>query len=469
MRVAVVGAGVAGLSAALTLARGGHDVVLLERDATPLPHTPDEAFHWKRRGAPQVRHSHAFLARLRNLLRDRLPDVRDDLLQAGATELRWSDFLPETIDDKTPKPGDEDLALICCRRTMFEWVLRRAASRTERVDIRDGTVVTGFLAHEHDGVPRVTGLSTDRGDVHADVFLDATGRPSKLPEMLRAIDVHMDEKKSTSGIVYLSRFYRMRDGADAPDLQPLNGGDVVYLKYAIFRADNGTFSVTLAYATDDPDMRTLREPGRFDAATNAIPAIRAWMNPDISEPISGVHYMGNLINRVRRTVVHDDVRVLGLHAIGDSAVCTNPLYGRGCALGLAHGALFADALSDHGDDARALALAFAQATETELVPWYLASVDSDAAAIKLARGEELDGQHAWARTILSDGLLPATQADADVSRAWFRTFNLLAKPDALLTDERVIQRALEFYNDRDSRPVPEPLGPPHEEFLEAIA
>jgi len=59
--------------------------------------------------------------------------------------------------------------------------------------------------------------------------------------------------------------------------------------------------------------------------------------------------------------------------------------------------------------------------------------------------------------------------DADVSRAWFRTFNLLAKPDALLTNERVIQRALEFYNDRDSRPAPEPLGPPREEFLEAIA
>ena len=287
--------------------------------------------------------------------------------------------------------------------------------------------------------------------------------------MLRAIGVRVDEKKSTSGIVYLSRFFRMRDGADPPDPQPLNGGDIVYLKYAIFRADNRTFSITLAYATADPDMRTLREPGRFDAATNAIPAIHAWMDPTISEPISGVHYMGNLINRVRRTVVHDEVRVLGLHAIGDSAVCTNPLYGRGCALGLAHGAMFADALSDHGDDAHALARAFAQATETELVPWYLASVDSDAAAIKLARGEELDGQHAWARTILSDGLLPATQVDADVSRAWFRTFNLLAKPDALLTNERVIQRALEFYNDRDSRPAPEPLGPPREEFLEAIA
>src|SRR5919108_2405857 len=98
MRIAIVGAGVAGLGAALALARGGHDVVLLERDATPLPDTPDEAFGWKRRGAPQVRHSHAFLARMRNLLRDRLPDVRDELLGAGATEVAWSEMIPETIE-----------------------------------------------------------------------------------------------------------------------------------------------------------------------------------------------------------------------------------------------------------------------------------------------------------------------------------------------------------------------------------
>ena len=78
--VVVVGAGVAGLGAALSLGRAGHHVTVLERDATPLPADPDAAFWWDRRGAPQVRHSHAFLARLRNLLRDRHPDV----LQAAA-------------------------------------------------------------------------------------------------------------------------------------------------------------------------------------------------------------------------------------------------------------------------------------------------------------------------------------------------------------------------------------------------
>ena len=44
MRIAVIGGGVAGLGAAHFLARDGHDVTVLERDATPLPATPAEAF-----------------------------------------------------------------------------------------------------------------------------------------------------------------------------------------------------------------------------------------------------------------------------------------------------------------------------------------------------------------------------------------------------------------------------------------
>src|SRR5688572_12525528 len=96
-RIVVVGAGVAGLGTALSLGRAGHDVTVLERDSTPLPADPHAAFEWDRRGAPQVRHSHAFLARLRNLLRDRHPDVLELLLEAGATELRFIDDLPVTI------------------------------------------------------------------------------------------------------------------------------------------------------------------------------------------------------------------------------------------------------------------------------------------------------------------------------------------------------------------------------------
>ena len=468
MRVAIVGAGVAGLGAALALARDGHDVVVLERDATPLPETADEAFDWKRRGAPQVRHSHAFLARMRNLLRDRLPDVREELLEAGATEVAWGDMILPTVEDRAPKPGDEDLVMLCCRRTTFEWVLRHAALRTDRVELRDGVTVTGYASRNGSNTVRVTGVHTNDGDVEADIVLDATGRPSRLPEMLREIGVRIEETKSATGIVYLSRFYRLGEGASPPNAQAFNGADLDYLKYAIFRGDNSTFSVTLAYGTDDTEMRMLRERGRFDAATQAIPAIRDWISPDVAEPISGVQYMGNLINRVRRFVRDGEPVALGLHAVGDASVCTNPLYGRGCSLGLLHGVLFADAVSSDGADPRSLALRFDEATQAELVPWYVASKQQDKVSIAVARGEELSDLDEFVRSLVRDGVFPASRVHADVSRAWFRTFNLLTRPDALMTDPDVMRIVLEVWNERESREPPEPAGPPRDEFIQTV-
>src|SRR5437868_2740368 len=90
VRIAVVGGGIGGLATALACARDGHAVTIVERDNTPMPNDPDAAFAWSRTGAPQVRHSHAFLARLRNVLRERAPDVLGELLAAGASEIRFT-------------------------------------------------------------------------------------------------------------------------------------------------------------------------------------------------------------------------------------------------------------------------------------------------------------------------------------------------------------------------------------------
>src|SRR5260221_9949738 len=164
MRVVVSGAGVGGLGGAWALSRQGHDVTVLERDRTPLPHNPDEAFAWDRRGAPQVRHSHAMLARLRNLLRDRYPDVLESLYAAGVTDWPLTDRLPPTIDDPSPQPGDDELVMLACRRTTFEWVLRRTVLGAPHVHLLDGVVVEGLTG----GDGRKTGGPTGAGDAQAE-------------------------------------------------------------------------------------------------------------------------------------------------------------------------------------------------------------------------------------------------------------------------------------------------------------
>jgi 2-polyprenyl-6-methoxyphenol hydroxylase-like FAD-dependent oxidoreductase len=234
--VVVVGGGVAGLAAALSLARQGRSVTVLERDATPLPADPEEAFGWDRRGAPQVRHSHAFLARLHSLLRDHYPDVLDALLAAGATEQRFGQHLPPTMVGFELEPGDEDLVMLCCRRTTFEWVLRRAVLAEGRVDLRTGAAVQGLVSAGAAVAGRpvhVTGVRLDSSDeLPAALTVVATGRRSALPAWLSELGAPaMPEEADDTGIVYLSRFYRLHEAAPPPAQSAAVGGDLGYLNY----------------------------------------------------------------------------------------------------------------------------------------------------------------------------------------------------------------------------------------------
>jgi 2-polyprenyl-6-methoxyphenol hydroxylase-like FAD-dependent oxidoreductase len=388
--------------------------------------------------------------------------VRRALLAAGVREVGWAEMIPDTVRDKSPQPGDEDLVMLACRRTTFEWTLRKLALEAHGIDLRDGVGVTGLVM---DG-SHVAGVRTGASEHRADIVVDATGRPSRLVSMLADAGIEVPEVKSDTGIVYLSRFYRLRDGAPAPF--PFIGADLTYLKFAVFRGDNDTFSITLAHATDDDEMRGLRDPARFDAAVMQIDMLKTWADPAVSEPISDLHYMGGLINRIRRFVTEGgEPLVTGLFAVGDSSVCTNPLYGRGCSLGLVHGALLTD-LFGEVDEPRRLAVAFDEATERELVPWYEASVAQDRVNRQVARGEKLSEVDGYMRSVITDGFFYLARYDAEVSRAWTRSFNLLSPPYALIADQSVMPRVLEAWSKREDR-EPEPLpGPDRETFLRQI-
>ena len=462
--VIVIGAGVAGLGTALALGRDGHRVTVLERDATPLPEGPSEAFWWDRRGAPQVRHSHMFLARLRNVLRDHYPDVREALLAAGATELTIAEMTPDGMDP-TPLPGDEDLAMIACRRTTFEWVLRTKVLECDHVDFRDGVIVDGVLVENG----HVVGVRTkDAEELRADVVVAANGRRSEFPRWVRDAGLgHIEEVTEDTGIVYWSRFYKLLEGAAEPKQEGPIGGDLGYMKFAVFPGDNGTFSVTLATNNDDDVFRALGKEELFNEVVKHLVPTAPWVDPAVSEPITPVHPMAKLLNRVRHVVSGGVVHAPGLHAVGDAAVCTNPLYGRGCALGFVHADLLADAMRAHPEDVVDQALALHEGTERELMPWYTASVLADSRNRRIARGEA-STEDEFFGTILKE-VGPAMRTDPVLFRAFMRMFNLLEDPDSLTTNPELIARVMEHYQNRDENREPDPpLGPPREEMLAAL-
>lgn len=481
MQVVIVGGGVAGLGSALVLARAGLDVTVVERDPTPMPQSADEAFEWDRRGAPQVRHSHAFLARLVGLLRTSYPDVYADLLAEGATEMRFGDDLPPTITDYVREPADDDLVMLACRRTTFEWVLRRRALDEGRVSFKVGVGVDGVVADPapDGGVPRVRGVHLEDGStVEGDLVVVAAGRRSSLTDWLGAAGIGpVPEEVEDTGIVYFSRFYRLRDDAEYPPRTGPIGGDLGYLKYGVFVGDNRTFSVTLATPTSDDELRRrLADPVVFDECARQLVATAPWLDGR-AEPITEqVHVMAGLLNRWRE-YVRDGVPVAtGFIPVGDAVICSNPLYGRGCAFAFWGAHLMAEAVVANPDDPTAALLAYDETLRREIFPWYRAGVEQDAEARRVAAahlaGEDPDADttdpRTFVRSVFRDGLLPAMRSDSVVLRAFFRNFNLLTSPDAMVNDPDVGARVLAAWQDRDNRPPEPAMGPKRRAELVAL-
>ncbi|MGH7822980.1 MAG: NAD(P)/FAD-dependent oxidoreductase, partial [Candidatus Binatia bacterium] len=355
-RVVVVGASIAGLAAALALGERGADVTLVEADLAPDADSPEEAFaSWSRRRVPQSRHSHAFLARLRNILVRAHPEFYAELLAAGAVEMNLLDYPPPTLGAVVPEAGDAELTTIGCRRTTFEWALRRHVAAAPWAEILSGITVEGLLAQAGD-VPTVRGvrIAGEGGrarTIGADLVVDASGRTSRAPAWLVEIGAAAPyEERSPSAILYYTRFYRRRPGKEfpAPGTEPTMA-DFGWVKFAIFPADNETYSITFAPHLAFPRLKVLTQTAAFDELARAIPGLAPFADPELGEPISvlgrDVLAMGGLENFLRRFVDRDGRPLArGFFAIGDSAYHTNPLYGRGTSQAFMHSSLLGEAL-----------------------------------------------------------------------------------------------------------------------------
>lgn len=484
--VVVVGGSVAGLSTALALSRQGHQVTLLEKESLPDCETPVEAFErWERRGSPQSRHSHAFLARLHNEIKHREPDLYAALLAAGADTIPFAEMTREFFPDEPLLPEDEEITLLACRRITFDWALARHVKRHTDTDYLDGTSVVGLEAVRDaaTGLPRVTGVRARRDDgtmlhLDADLVVDATGRNSALSRWLEEIGAEpLDQESEGCGIFYCSRFYRIRDGVEPPSIEGPIGADLGYMKYAIFLGDSRIFSITLAASPADDALRQVRRPAVFDAAARSLPSTRRWVDPVIAEPITDVYTYANLKNTMRFFVREGRPLALSLYPVGDALMHQNPLAGRGCTLAWLGGHLLAETFSAHVGDPLAFARAMDDGVSREITPWYRTMRDQDRASGEIAR-EESDGcdpyaihrddgtidPKAYMRSLLRDGLVPALREDIHVLRAFMRVFNLLEAPGDILARPDLLQRVLAVWQRREER-APVRLGPGRAEML----
>jgi 2-polyprenyl-6-methoxyphenol hydroxylase-like FAD-dependent oxidoreductase len=463
-RIAITGAGMNGMTAALLLAADGHEVTVVERDPSP-PSPPQAAWEtWERPSVGQFRLLHYLQPRWHSLAAQELPQVVTALEAAGA--LRWDviDRMGEAQAGPR-RPDDDDLVTVTGRRPVIEAALAAVAESEPGVTVRRGSAVRGLATGEpvdHD-VPHVTGLETDDGErIGADLVVDCTGRRSPLPRWLAAIGCRPHvEVEEDLGFVYYGRHFR----GELPELKGSILEPRTSYSILVLPADNDTWGVGVIAGARDSQLRILRHDDVWTKLVEADPVVGHWAD---GEPLDGVRVMAKLPDRYRRFVVDDAPVVTGLLALGDSWACTNPSLGRGITMGLMHALALRDLLrTGVGEHPYKLALAWDDATEATVTPWYEATV-----AFDRHRLAEIDAEIAGEayepddpQFELSKALRHAAMDDHDLLRAFQRIVGMQATPTEVLAEPGMFDRVIELGAGwRDAPPV----GPSREEVLELL-
>ena len=333
MHIAIIGSGPVGMTAAMLLARQRHQVTLVDRDPGPVAGRA-----WNRVGVMQFHLPHGVRSQCRAVLADRLPDVLDAVLAAGA---------------QTPEGTPANAAALRVRRSVLERTLWECATAEPGVHRLTGHVDD---IEVQDG--RATGIVVDSAFVGADLVVDAGGRAGRRSTAFRP-----PGQRADCGMAYASRIYRLRPGES---FGPMNGGPgylAVHQGFMVFvfLHDAGTFTVLFVRPSDDTALAALRHVEAFDAACRAVPGLSDWVDPERSHPIDVVRAGAGLTNEYRAQPTP-----AGLVAIGDAFCVTNPQGARGLALGLESAAVLADLVAAGAD----VAAGMDDWGRQQLLPWY---------------------------------------------------------------------------------------------------
>jgi len=437
MRVAIIGAGPAGLFLGAGLARRGHQVIAVERDPGPAADGS-----WPRRGVMQFHHAHAFRYQVVQALEQELPGALQRWLAAGAEPVRM----------RLPDGGEIPMG-VRSRRMTFERALRATALHQPGVQVHCGHAEDVTRRHG-----RARGIRVDGTDLAADLVIDASGRAGRVTRSLRPAPA----SGGPCGIAYVDRQYQLHPGAEpGPLLSPIAWqADLDGYQAIIFLHEQGIFSVLLVRPTADPVLSQLRHEAPFSAACQAIPGLADWVDPARSRPITPVLPGGPLLNAYRGQTGPDGHLALpGLVFVGDAVATTTPTFGRGITTTLLQAQQLLRLIDEHGTDTGAIGESFDAWCAEQIRPWVDDHVHMDEATRRRWAGQDID----LSQPLPSDRILAAATADPSIRAAAVGYVRMTSLPSSLGAIE---PRARALYTN-GWRPSPAP-GPSRDELADIV-
>lgn len=363
----VIGASLAGLTAACVLARHFKRVTLVERDMLSRA----GAF---RKGVPQARHAHGLTTQGAAMLETLFPGLRQELAQAGATVLDHGASISTWVSAGRIPYNHAGLTLQMCTRPFLEASIRRRVMALPGIECLEGheVVQLQMTGQTISGVG-IRAITANTGTTHleADWVVDASGRFSNMALWLEQLGLTPpDAEVVDAQVVYASCTFKA----------PLQQWGVLYQLNRVPDHPRGAFAVcternewlvTLYGAL--ADKPGIDEPGfRAYAASLNNPDLDALL--DAAQCLTPVTRYARNENRRRAyaSMVDWPQRLV---VTGDAACAFNPVYGQGMTLAVKQALMLGDLLKE-GGSAPDIARHFQRAQQRLTAwPWRLAISD----------------------------------------------------------------------------------------------
>jgi len=321
MNVLILGAGVAGLIAARSVADQGHTVTILERDRF-LAAERDV-------GVPQQTQAHVLMRRGIDALDNILPGFTERLHALGAPKAEigseWAIQFQQGWFVRSPA----NIETYSFSRRFFEDVLRQFVFAKPGVHCQSAERILDVSLHDNTE-PLVTienAISRKRTQVTADLVIDCLGSGSKAPEWLAQsgygtvpVDRNSTYLGYATGIFSNVRMPRNTKGILSTPQAPhqTRAGIVMEIENGLYQSTMNGFSKDYPptdHAAFLSFSQTLRTPAIFAAIQNACleGAIKAYRKD---------HNEFRRFDKMPRWP-------RGFIAIGDSVASQNPIYGQG--------------------------------------------------------------------------------------------------------------------------------------------